>query len=161
MWCNFFFFSCVVKELPFYVTVVAPVGIILVANITSLVSIMVSLGKSSQMYSHNAMTMRDRLRIISAFVMLFGLTWAFGFLVVSSDVVAFQYIFCILCSLQGFFIFAFYCLRSENVRKVWSEKLHMHIFRDRADTATSVTSKKTQSEDLSRYSQAYTVKTVI
>ena len=74
------------------------------------------------MYSHNAMTPRERLRIIAAFILLFGSTWIFGFLVVSNDIIAFQYIFCVLNSLQGFFVFLFYCVRNQNVRKAWSEK---------------------------------------
>ena len=97
-------------------------------NIVSLVAIMFSLNKT-QKYSASKLSMKDRLRIILAFMILFGITWAFGFLVVNNDIIIFQYIFCIISSLQGLFIFGFYCLRNPKIRKnlraiLRGEKLH-------------------------------------
>ena len=47
---------------------------------------------------------------------LLGLTWAFGVSYVNAQTVAFAYIFTILNSLQGAFIFVFHCLMNEKVR---------------------------------------------
>ncbi|KAJ7379075.1 hypothetical protein OS493_018872 [Desmophyllum pertusum] len=59
---------------------------------------------------------------------LLGITWLFGILTFNSDTLAFQYLFAIFNSLQGFFIFLFHCLLNSEVRrafnrkkKVWSE----------------------------------------
>jgi len=51
---------------------------------------------------------------------LLGLTWLFGALAVSDARVAFEYLFCICNSLQGFFIFLFHCIRIKEVRSQWS-----------------------------------------
>eukprot|EP00794_Sanderia_malayensis_P014278 gene14278-15765_t len=115
--------SCVVRGLPLYTTLIAPVALVMLLNVVSIFSIMFALNRSSKMYTHNAIKLLHRIRIIATFVLLFSLTWLFGFLVVSNDVIALQYVFCIMNSLQGFFIFLFYCVRNENVRKSWKDQL--------------------------------------
>ena len=61
--------------------------------------------------------MKDRLRIAVGFIILFGLTWAFGLLVINNDIIVFQYLFCMTGSLQGLYIFGFYCLRNPKIRQ--------------------------------------------
>ena len=112
----FIHFSCLVRGTPFYFLELAPIAIVLAFNIVSLVAIMLSLNKT-QKYSASTLSMKDRLRIIVAFVILFGITWTFGFLVINNDIIIFQYLFCIIASLQGLYIFGFYCLRNPKVRK--------------------------------------------
>ena len=112
----FIHFSCLVRGTPFYFLELAPIAIVLAFNIVSLVAIMLSLNKT-QKYSASTLSMKDRLRIIVAFMILFGITWTFGFLVINNDIIIFQYLFCIIASLQGLFIFGFYCLRNPKVRK--------------------------------------------
>ncbi|XP_068761358.1 adhesion G-protein coupled receptor D1-like [Montipora capricornis] len=53
---------------------------------------------------------------------LLGLTWVFGVLSVTNASLAFQYIFTILNSLQGFFIFVLHVLRSTDVRAEFKRK---------------------------------------
>ena len=48
-------------------------------------------------------------------VVLLGLTWTFGLLFLSAETATFAYIFTILNSLQGFFIFVFHCIMNEKV----------------------------------------------
>lgn len=57
--------------------------------------------------------------IKGAFVLevLLGLTWAFGLAFVSEQTVVFAYIFAILNSLQGTFIFIFHCVLNEKIRQ--------------------------------------------
>ena len=129
--------------MPLYITVVAPVGLIMFLNLFSIISIMAALNKSSKMYPHNAFNAWHRLRIIAAFVLLFGLTWFFGFLVIANDIIAFQYLFCIFNSLQGFFLFVFYGIRNENVRKSWLDKFQ--TYRERRAFSTSAGTKRTES----------------
>ena len=61
------------------------------------------------------------IRIVLFLTFLLGLTWAFSIFVILSKHVAFQYIFAVLNTLQGFFIFCFHIARSEEVRKSWVE----------------------------------------
>ncbi|XP_022246580.1 latrophilin Cirl-like [Limulus polyphemus] len=57
-------------------------------------------------------------------VFLLGLTWAFGLLYLSKESVVMAYIFTILNSLQGLFIFVFHCVRNEKVQKEYKKILH-------------------------------------
>jgi len=53
---------------------------------------------------------------------LLGITWLFGILTFNSDTLAFQYLFAIFNSLQGFFIFLFHCLLNSEVRRAFNRK---------------------------------------
>ena len=139
--------------MPLYATLIVPVGLVMVVNFASIVSIMVALNKSSKMYPHNAINALHRLRIIAAFILLFSLTWLFGFLVIANGILAFQYIFCILNSLQGFFIFVFYGLKNENVRKSWSDKLGLFQKRKHAQSTSAGTRKTDSSFDSVTYNK--------
>jgi len=59
----------------------------------------------------------SRSWIKGAFVLeiLLGLTWGFGLAFVNERTVVFAYIFTILNSLQGTFIFVFHCIMNEKV----------------------------------------------
>ena len=46
---------------------------------------------------------------------LLGCTWIFGLLAIDGHGVVFQYLFVILNSLQGFFIFIVYCVLNKEV----------------------------------------------
>jgi hypothetical protein len=49
-------------------------------------------------------------------VFLLGLTWTFGLLYLNQESVVMAYIFTVLNSLQGLFIFVFHCIQNEKVR---------------------------------------------
>ncbi|XP_060559251.1 adhesion G-protein coupled receptor D1-like isoform X2 [Ruditapes philippinarum] len=46
-----------------------------------------------------------------------GLTWIFGIVAFDSNMVVFHYLFSILNSLQGFFIFILHCVMNEKIRQ--------------------------------------------
>lgn len=48
-------------------------------------------------------------------VVLLGLTWSFGLLYINKHTIIFAYVFTILNSLQGVFIFSFHCLGNDKV----------------------------------------------
>ena len=48
-------------------------------------------------------------------VVLLGLTWIFGFLYINKGKLVMAYVFTILNSLQGLFIFIFHCVKNEKV----------------------------------------------
>ncbi|XP_033111318.1 adhesion G-protein coupled receptor G6-like [Anneissia japonica] len=59
-----------------------------------------------------------------AISVLLGLTWVFGFMAIDSNSSTreiFQALFCIFNSLQGFFIFLFFCVRQKHIRDEWKE----------------------------------------
>lgn len=60
---------------------------------------------------------RAWLRGAIVLVFLLGLTWTFGLLYLNQESVAMAYIFTILNSLQGLFIFVFHCVQNEKVRE--------------------------------------------
>ena len=66
-----------------------------------------------------------RQMLISSFgiICLFGLSWAFGALTISAASVVFQYLFAIFTSLQGFFIFLFFCVLGKEARESWLQLL--------------------------------------
>lgn len=60
---------------------------------------------------------RAWLRGAIVLVFLLGLTWTFGLLYLNQESVVMAYIFTILNSLQGLFIFVFHCVQNEKVRE--------------------------------------------
>lgn len=52
-----------------------------------------------------------------AIEVLLGLTWVFGYFFINKETVAVAYIFTILNSLQGLFIFIFHCAMNRKVKK--------------------------------------------
>ncbi|KAK3090794.1 hypothetical protein FSP39_014692 [Pinctada imbricata] len=54
-------------------------------------------------------------------VVLLGLTWSFGFMYVSESSIVMAYVFTILNTLQGLFIFVFHCLMNEKVKKEYKK----------------------------------------
>uniref|UniRef100_A0A672FPL6 Adhesion G protein-coupled receptor G4b n=1 Tax=Salarias fasciatus TaxID=181472 RepID=A0A672FPL6_SALFA len=69
------------------------------------------------------------LKGVSSLTLLLGLTWTAGFFTWGPARVALLYLFAILNSLQGLFIFFFHCLMKENVRKQWRVHLCLGRFR--------------------------------
>ncbi|CAL7946106.1 unnamed protein product [Xylocopa violacea] len=66
------------------------------------------------------------LRGAIVLVFLLGLTWTFGLLYLNQESVAMAYIFTILNSLQGLFIFVFHCVQNEKVRKEYRKFVRGH-----------------------------------
>jgi hypothetical protein len=64
-----------------------------------------------------------RLRGAVSLVVLLGLTWAFAILAFDNFGIVFHYLFAILNSLQGFFIFIFYCFMKKEARQCWRKAL--------------------------------------
>ena len=54
---------------------------------------------------------------------LFGLTWVLGALTVREASTTFQFLFAIFNSLQGFFIFLFFCVFGKDGRELWLQML--------------------------------------
>ncbi|XP_076659131.1 latrophilin Cirl isoform X2 [Halictus rubicundus] len=66
------------------------------------------------------------LRGAIVLVFLLGLTWTFGLLFLNQATVVMAYIFSILNTLQGLFIFVFHCVQNEKVRKEYRKFVRRH-----------------------------------
>ena len=125
----FFIFRCLVHGVPFFVSLLAPICIILLLNIVFLILVIRGITKSTP---HNVRHSRSNMKedenrlklakITLACSVLLGLTWSFGVLAVGELTEMMQYLFCIFNSLQGFFIFIFYTLTNPEVRKEWNNQ---------------------------------------
>ena len=51
--------------------------------------------------------------------LMFGLQWIFGAFTIAEASEAFQWLFVIFSSLQGFFLFLFFCILSQDAREEW------------------------------------------
>ena len=74
-------------------------------------------------------------------MVLFGLTWLFAAFTILEATIAFQFIFAILNSLQGFFIFLFYCVIAKDTRMMWSSVLLRLCGKGKARDITSASRK--------------------
>ena len=80
--------------------------------------------KFSNKKDKNAAENVKRLLIsIFGIMCLFGLTWFFGALTISDASIVFQFFFAFFNSLQGFFIFMFFCVLGKETRELWLQFL--------------------------------------
>ncbi|XP_075390732.1 adhesion G-protein coupled receptor D1 [Tenrec ecaudatus] len=61
-------------------------------------------------------------KAVAVLLPILGTSWVFGVLAVNKQALVFQYIFAILNSLQGLFIFLFHCLLNSEVRAAFKHK---------------------------------------
>ena len=123
---NYFKFSfrCMLRNKPFYISVLAPVAAILLVNLTVLLVVMVKLhnhGKRKQIGPF--LRLFADIRIAFTCNVLLGCTWVFALFAVGKAITIFQWFFCIFNSLQGFFIFLCYVVRNSEVRNVVNRML--------------------------------------
>ncbi|XP_017263583.2 adhesion G-protein coupled receptor G4 [Kryptolebias marmoratus] len=126
----------------FYVTVVAFALLIVLCNFIVFILVLVQIKKmrANKVSAKSHGSLQD-LRAVVGLTVLLGLTWSMGFFSFGPGRVAMMYLFSICNSLQGFFVFLFYCLMKDNVRKQWRIHLCCGRFRnsDNSDWSHSVT----------------------
>ncbi|XP_062577725.1 adhesion G protein-coupled receptor L4-like isoform X2 [Saccostrea cucullata] len=104
---------------------IGPVAGIVLINIVIVIILAVTLcstGYSPQDKTKNRIL--AGIKSICTLLPVLGVTWLFGLLSINEDVVVFQYIFALLNSFQGLFIFISKCLLSKKIRKLLSESIH-------------------------------------
>ncbi|XP_065198236.1 adhesion G protein-coupled receptor E5-like [Sycon ciliatum] len=93
----------------FYGGLVAPMGLSILYNLAVLIAVVNALRKQRKRFSGGshggAKERKPMLVVIVSLSVLQGVTWVFGFLVLAHDHLVLQYVFTVLNSLQGFFIF--------------------------------------------------------
>ncbi|XP_063046858.1 adhesion G-protein coupled receptor G4 [Engraulis encrasicolus] len=117
-------FCWVQDETAFYVSVMAFILLVLLCNIAVFGVVLVQIRKmQANKASSNSSGLMHDLRVVASLTFLLGLTWILPFFGWGPLHTPFMYLFSILNSLQGFFIFIFHCLMKENVQKQW--RLHL------------------------------------
>uniref|UniRef100_A0A8C3WJU6 Adhesion G-protein coupled receptor G2 n=1 Tax=Catagonus wagneri TaxID=51154 RepID=A0A8C3WJU6_9CETA len=109
----------------FYITVVGYFCVIFLLNVSMFIVVLVQLcriKKKKQLGAQRKTSIQD-LRSVAGLTFLLGITWGFAFFAWGPVNVTFMYLFAIFNTLQGFFIFIFYCVAKENVRKQWRRYL--------------------------------------
>ncbi|KAB5571259.1 hypothetical protein PHYPO_G00222960 [Pangasianodon hypophthalmus] len=121
---DFSSFCWLQNDIAFYVTVVAFVVLILICNISVFSVVLVQIrGMQLSKEAGRCSRMLHELRVVASLTFLLGLTWMLAFFTWGPMRVPFLYLFSLFNTLQGFFIFLFYCLMKENVRKQW--RIHL------------------------------------
>ncbi|XP_030875241.1 adhesion G-protein coupled receptor D1-like [Leptonychotes weddellii] len=95
-------------------------------------------------------------KAVAVLLPILGTSWIFGVLAVDSQALAFQYIFAILNSLQGFFIFLFHCLLNSEVRAAFKHKTKVWTL---TSSSTRNTNAKPFSSDVMNGTRPGTVST--
>nr|UCK81593.1 adhesion G protein-coupled receptor, Latrophilin [Arenicola marina] len=103
---------------------VGPVIAIIAVNVVMLSIAIYQMCKHAQTAATWKMKQKSKMENVGSWlkgagvlVVLLGLTWTFGLLYINKHTVFMAYIFAILNSLQGLFIFLFHCLMNEKVEK--------------------------------------------
>ncbi|KAG8451041.1 hypothetical protein GDO86_003356, partial [Hymenochirus boettgeri] len=136
---------CWISGVVFYVTVLGYYGIIFLLNISMFIVVIMQLcriKKQKQMGYQRKITLQD-MRSVAGITFLLGITWGLAFFSWGPGRVVIVYLFTIFNSLQGFFIFVFYCAGKENVRKQWKRYVCCGRFRlaENSDWSKTTTKK--------------------
>uniref|UniRef100_A0A8I5ZNY1 Adhesion G protein-coupled receptor G2 n=1 Tax=Rattus norvegicus TaxID=10116 RepID=A0A8I5ZNY1_RAT len=118
-------FCWINSSVVFYITVVGYFCVIFLLNVSMFIVVLVQLcriKKKKQLGAQRKTSIQD-LRSIAGLTFLLGITWGFAFFAWGPVNLTFMYLFAIFNTLQGFFIFIFYCAAKENVRKQWRRYL--------------------------------------
>ncbi|NWV52190.1 AGRG2 protein, partial [Daphoenositta chrysoptera] len=151
-------FCWIKNRVVFYITAVGYFCLIFLINISMFIVVLIQLcriKKKKQLGAQRKTSIQD-LRSVAGLTFLLGITWGFAFFTVNE---VFTYLFTIFNTLQGFFIFIFYCVAKENVRKQWRRYLCCGKFRlaensDWSRTATNGLKKQTVNQGVSSSSNS-------
>ncbi|XP_077336872.1 adhesion G-protein coupled receptor G2 isoform X2 [Lithobates pipiens] len=149
-------YFCWMKGIIYWITVVGYFCIIFLLNVSMFVVVLIQLCriKRQKQLGYQRKTMLQDVRSVAGITCLLGITWGLGFFSFGPGKTVIQYLFAIFNSLQGFFIFFFYCVAKENVRKQWRRylccgKLRLAENSDWSKTATNKLKKQTSKQGVS------------
>ena len=127
-----FTYSCFLSNaIVFWVAFLGPIFAIILFNVVVyiiVITILIKHTRGSMARKNESLNSKTLIRLmmsIAGVMFLFGLSWLFGALTITVQGVriAFQILFAIFTSLQGFFIFLFFCVFSQEARELWKESL--------------------------------------
>ncbi|XP_022326973.2 adhesion G-protein coupled receptor G7-like isoform X2 [Crassostrea virginica] len=126
-------YYCWMSPTPFYYAFLIPMALIIIVNCIVFALVLKSLlnrPKGLQSNQSEAKQAMMNLKAALSIFILLGLTWIFGILAIEDARVIFSYIFTILTTFQGFFIFILFVAREKQFRSYW-RKLCCQRFSDK------------------------------
>ena len=123
--------SCFIGDVRvFFGAFLGPIFAVLLFNLIMYIIVIVvlirhsrnKLGKAVSDKKQRKTTIRLAISLLGVMI-LFGLTWVLGAFTISEASLTFQILFAVFNSLQGFFIFIFFCVLSPDVRQLWLETI--------------------------------------
>ncbi|XP_062601068.1 adhesion G-protein coupled receptor D1-like [Saccostrea cucullata] len=138
---------------------IGPVAGIILVNIIIVFSLVVTL--CSTISSEGEVKKRTiaGIKSICTLLPVLGVTWLFGLLSINEDVVVFQYIFSLLNSFQGLFIFISKCLLNKKIRELLRERIHIEGSESWRSRFYSLLSSNTVSTNTKEFSSASRIQT--
>ncbi|XP_030223940.1 adhesion G-protein coupled receptor G4 isoform X1 [Gadus morhua] len=140
-------FCWIQSDVHFYVTVAGFILLVVLGNTGVFVVVLIQIRRmrtNKPLGKPAAGGSAQDLRAAASLTVLLGLTWLSAFFAVGPGRTVMLYVFCILNSLQGFFIFVFHCLTKENVRKQWRTRLTFDRFKPNDSDWSRSTSRPKQ-----------------
>ncbi|XP_078490272.1 adhesion G-protein coupled receptor G7-like [Ciona intestinalis] len=119
---------CWLNTYSLYYGFLAPVGIMLLFNITMFYCVLRKLtwGRQQLQSTAGVQTAKDQLQITLLLVIMMGITWTIGYLMlISTDVLYLKimsYLFTIFNVLQGLMLFLLNCVTKKAIRDMWMPK---------------------------------------
>lgn len=126
----------------FYVALLTPACIILFVNtvVFGMVTKVILKPKFKNRHQCTQNVTSIQVRGCFTVMVLLGVTWLFGPLAINEMKLIFNYFFCILNSLQGFFIFVFRCLLNPEAKMAWIQLIKMGTLKKKKGPRKSVDS---------------------
>ena len=119
----YFLCSCWLTRPAFFAAFLGPVGAILILNFIAFALVirsLRSLAAKNLTKTSNGNTTSQLRRAVSVVVLL-GLTWSFALFQIDKAAIVFSFLFTICNSLQGLFVFVFYCALKKDVQQAWAK----------------------------------------
>ena len=122
--CYIFHSSCIIRGNAFYFAVLIPVCMVLAINLGIFIPVFRKIFAGGDKLLKDSIQEKQminakRAKTSFAVITVLGLSWLFGVLAIGDLRDTFQWIFCILSSLQGFFIFVLYVLTNVEAQTAW------------------------------------------
>ena len=126
----FFTYSCFLSNtIVFWLTFLGPILIVVLINTVIFIRVIILLVKHKRemlALKNESMETKEVVRLmisLAGIMFLFGLSWIFAAFTITIEEVRIpaQVLFAIFNSLQGFFIFLFFCVFNKDARESWKE----------------------------------------
>ena len=166
-----YFYTCscfLINPIVFWIAFLGPVFAIILFNVVVyvvVIFILIKHTRGSLARKKEKLNRKTTIRLIisiSGVMFLFGLSWLFGALTITDSAQGlrstFSALFTVFTSLQGFFIFLFFCIFSQEARELWKETLSCGRYKSvflnpniKTDSAKKRPQKNGSSSDTSNY----------
>lgn len=134
-----------INGIPFYLAYLTPILAIITANFVVMILTFRKVFEKSAAAKSNQLDASKRIRIVVSCSILMGITWILGVFAIGELRFTFQILFTIFNSLQGLFIFVFYCALNKEAVNEWKR-----LFGISARDSSSSTRKSSQASTRKR-----------